>query len=103
MKILVSRSVPIASLIILAAFVPKPGRAQKADPRAALLVTTEWLGQHLRDPNLVLLHVGDRDEYREAHIPGARYVSLDDAAESDHSRSEERRVGKGGRSWGSAD
>jgi len=85
MKILVSRSVPIASLIILAAFVPKPGRAQKADPRAGLLVTTEWLGQHLRDPNLVLLHVGDRDEYREAHIPGARYVSLDDAAESDHS------------------
>ena len=85
MKILFSRSLPIASLIILAALVPKPGRAQKADPRADLLVTTEWLGQHLRDPNLVLLHIGDRREYNEGHIPGARYVSLDDAAESDHS------------------
>src|SRR5688500_11388856 len=85
MKMSLSRSLPIASLIILAAFVPKPGRAQKADPRAGLLVTTEWLGQHLRDPNLVLLHVGDRKEYDEAHIPGARYVSLDDIADSDHS------------------
>ena len=79
------RSLAIACLvIIMAAFVPKPVRAQKADPRSGLLVTTEWLGQHLRDPNLVLLHVGQRKEYDEAHIPGARFVTLDDIADSDH-------------------
>lgn len=79
------RSLAIACLVIIvAAFVPRPSRAQKVDPRAGLLVTAEWLGQHLRDPNLVLLHVGQRKEYDEAHIPGARFVTLDDIADSDH-------------------
>jgi thiosulfate/3-mercaptopyruvate sulfurtransferase len=85
MKISQWRSLAIACLVlIVAAFVPRLIRAQKADPRAGLLVTTEWLGQHLRDPNLVLLHVGLRKEYDEAHIPGARFVTLDDIADSDH-------------------
>jgi len=85
MKISQWRSLAIACLVIIvAALVPRPTRAQKADPRAGLLVTTEWLGQHLRDPDLVLLHVGQRKEYDEAHIPGARFVTLDDIADSDH-------------------
>ena len=36
------------------------------DARSQLLVSAEWLAQHLDDPNLVLLHVGDRDDYDEA-------------------------------------
>ena len=52
--------------------------AASHDPRARLLVTTSWLAQHLNDPDLVLLHVGDRTEYDHAHIAGARYVSLRD-------------------------
>ena len=39
-----------------------------------MLVTTEWLASHLQDPNLVLLHVGDRKEFDEAHLPGARHL-----------------------------
>lgn len=84
MKFFTSRSLPIVSLIIVSAFIPAPARAQNPDPRAGLLVTTTWLEQHLRDPNLVLLHVGEPKEYMEAHIPGARYVSLDDISVSDH-------------------
>ena len=52
--------------------------------RGALLVPASWLVQHLRDPDLVLLHVGDKAEYDARHIPGARFVSLDQISASDH-------------------
>ncbi|MFN2567361.1 MAG: sulfurtransferase [Gemmatimonadaceae bacterium] len=52
--------------------------AAVASPREALLVSTEWLANHLNDPDLVLLHVGEEREYRAEHIPGARLVSLRD-------------------------
>jgi len=50
-----------------------------------MVVNTAWLAAHLKDPNLVLLHVGDPDEYKAKHIPGARFVSLSDIAVSDRS------------------
>ncbi len=59
--------------------------APSSTPGTGMTVSTTWLAAHLDDPNLVLLHVGDPDEYAAAHIPGARYVSLDDIALSDHS------------------
>jgi thiosulfate/3-mercaptopyruvate sulfurtransferase len=45
---------------------------------APFLVTTEWLSQHLRDPKLVLLHVGDgssKPAYDAGHLPGARFLN----------------------------
>jgi thiosulfate/3-mercaptopyruvate sulfurtransferase len=54
--------------------------APAANPREALLVTTEWLAKHLDDPKLVLLHVGDLREYAAEHIPGARLVSMRDVS-----------------------
>jgi thiosulfate/3-mercaptopyruvate sulfurtransferase len=49
-----------------------------APPRNALIVSPAWLAQHLKDPDLVLLHVGDKAEYDAAHIPGARFVNVRD-------------------------
>jgi len=49
--------------------------SKPADPRAALVVSTTWLAQHLKDPDLVLLNVGDKEEYDDKHIPGARFAS----------------------------
>ncbi|MEZ5798251.1 MAG: 3-mercaptopyruvate sulfurtransferase [Paracoccaceae bacterium] len=55
------------------------------DPRT--LVSTDWLAQHLKDPDLRILDASwylpgtDRDpkaEYDAAHIPGARFFDLDD-------------------------
>jgi len=54
-------------------------------PRQSLVVDTNWLKAHLNDPDLVLLHVGDKDGYAAGHIPGARLVSLSDISISDHS------------------
>jgi thiosulfate/3-mercaptopyruvate sulfurtransferase len=56
-----------------------------ASPRDQLVVPVAWLSQHLKDADLVLLHVGDRAEYDLRHIPGARFVSLSDISVSDRS------------------
>jgi thiosulfate/3-mercaptopyruvate sulfurtransferase len=56
-------------------------------PRDPMLVTTQWLAQHLHDPNLVVLHVGPRASYDSSHIAGARFVLDDDlTAPSDTSK-----------------
>jgi thiosulfate/3-mercaptopyruvate sulfurtransferase len=51
-----------------------------SDPlvRGSLIVSTEWLAQHLKDDSLVLLQVGEKDEYTAAHIPGALFIALAD-------------------------
>lgn len=54
--------------------VPAPGAAQDAVP---LLVDVEWLAAHVNDRDLVLLHVGAKDE---PHIPGARFIVEDQVA-----------------------
>lgn len=43
-----------------------------------MVVSPQWLAAHAADKDLVLLHVGDKGEYDRAHIPGARFVRLDD-------------------------
>jgi thiosulfate/3-mercaptopyruvate sulfurtransferase len=48
---------------------------------APLLVDTDWLSTHLKDRDLVLLHVGAKPEYDAAHIPGARYIAMTDLAQ----------------------
>jgi len=72
------RHLAFAALFLLAL----PGAAPPA-PRASLLVSTAWLAQNLRNPNLVVLHVGPQESFAR-HIPGARYVTLDDISVSDH-------------------
>jgi len=52
-----------------------------AQERAPLLVNAAWLAGHLHDSNLVLLHVGDKKEFDEAHIPGAQFISLSDISD----------------------
>lgn len=42
------------------------------------LLSVDALAAQLRDPNLVLLHVGSQKDYDEAHLPGARLVTLAD-------------------------
>src|SRR4051812_24411612 len=43
-----------------------------------LVVSTQWLADHLSDANLVIVHIGhDEGDYRAAHISGARYLAMD--------------------------
>ncbi len=43
-----------------------------------LLVSTAWLAAHLRDPQLVVLAVGDRAAYDRSHIPDAAFLPYQD-------------------------
>jgi len=43
-----------------------------------MLVTTEWLAAHLKDPNVVVLHLTkEKKQYDEGHVPGARWISFE--------------------------
>lgn len=71
-------ALPLLALLLLAS------RLEASPPsRDALLVTPSWLASHLADPDLVLLHVGEKGEYEARHIPGARPVALADVSVSD--------------------
>ncbi|MET0395425.1 MAG: rhodanese-like domain-containing protein [Longimicrobiaceae bacterium] len=74
-----ARRAALAALL-LAAALPSTLPAQAAPARERMLVSGEWLARHLRDPGLVLLHVGERAEYDREHIPGARFVTLGDVS-----------------------
>jgi thiosulfate/3-mercaptopyruvate sulfurtransferase len=48
---------------------------------ADLLVSTAWLAGHLRDDDLVVVHVAaNRSGYESGHIPGARFLALSEIA-----------------------
>jgi len=48
--------------------------------RSDLLVTSDWLATQLKDPKLVLFHIGEKPEYDAGHIPGARFLELQDVS-----------------------
>lgn len=82
-----SRHVAGAALSCLVVAAPRVTPAQMySPPSAPVVVSTAWLAQHLKDPKLVLLHVGEKSEYDAGHIPGAQYVKLDDISVSSHDR-----------------
>src|SRR5205823_858870 len=48
-------------------------------PATPMIVSSDWLAGHLRDPSVVVLHVvHDSMEFRMGHIPGARELSYSD-------------------------
>jgi thiosulfate/3-mercaptopyruvate sulfurtransferase len=57
------------------------------------LVSTDWLAEHLGEPDLVIVdsswHMlatnrSGRDEYLAAHIPGARFLDIDELSDRRH-------------------
>jgi thiosulfate/3-mercaptopyruvate sulfurtransferase len=38
------------------------------------VVSTAWLQDHLNDPQVRVIYVGDAADYKQAHIPGARLI-----------------------------
>ena len=52
--------------------------AEAQTPNRSMLVSTDWLARRLGEPGIVVLHVGHGDDFKQAHIPGARAVEYDD-------------------------
>ncbi len=64
----------VSSVSMAASETPK---GSKGVGHPELVVSTQWLSDHLADPNLVIVHIGhDESDYRAAHIPGARYLAM---------------------------
>lgn len=77
---------PIAMLALLGAVVTSSaiGTAQSSGKavRQEMLVSTAWLQEHLGDRDLLVLYVGrSRSDYDAAHLPGARFLPLDELVE----------------------
>jgi thiosulfate/3-mercaptopyruvate sulfurtransferase len=69
----------VLTVMIFASWLVPSGRAA-GEPKVqeSLIVSTEWVVAHLKDESLVLLQVGDKDEYLAGHIPGAQFIALAD-------------------------
>jgi thiosulfate/3-mercaptopyruvate sulfurtransferase len=72
--------VVIRSFTSLALAATALGAQKPGAPRDALVVSTSWLAQHLEDPILVVLFLGDDNEYNRSHIPGSYNVQIEDFA-----------------------
>ena len=75
-------SFALLALILIVGFASSlEARTQvKSDTRVhqSMIVSAEWLAQHLKEDSLVLLQVGEKDEYVAGHIPGAQFITLAD-------------------------
>lgn len=76
------RTIAATLITLMFAFVcyAQTDKKQADTVRKEMLVTTEWLAKHLKDDSLVLLQVGEKDEYAAGHIPGAQLISTADLA-----------------------
>lgn len=75
-----TRSFGCIAFVLIAAISFQATAQRKGQPavREAMIVSTEWLAQHLEDEALVLFQVGEKEEYAAGHIPGAQYLALAD-------------------------
>jgi hypothetical protein len=71
----------LTGMVVVASISCGPTAAQQPPAASNLLVSTTELVAHLKDSDLVLLHVADRATvFEQAHIPGARFLSYGEVA-----------------------
>ena len=72
-----TRGAPLTAALV--SMIAATATAQNARlSRSDLLVTSDWLATQLNNPKLVLFHIGEKPEYDAGHIPGARFLQLQD-------------------------
>jgi len=64
--------------LILLIGLPIAANAQSPKLNDSFIVTTDWLAKHLNDESLVLLQIGEKEEYIASHIPRAQFIQLTD-------------------------
>jgi|SRR5687768_3171383 len=70
----------IAASAALAVALPGALAAQAAKFDSPV-VSTQWLAEHLNDPSVVVLHLANiRRDYTAGHVPGARFLWVNDIA-----------------------
>jgi thiosulfate/3-mercaptopyruvate sulfurtransferase len=72
----------ILAAMLMAAFAPAlmatagatPQKCGEHGNKNTMVVSTAWLGEHLHDPNVVVLAVGQKSDYDKGHIPGSVFA-----------------------------
>jgi len=64
-------------LFMATLFTVQAGTLQNGAERVPMLVTVDWLGEHLNDNSLVLLQIGERKDFDKGHIPGAQFLEYE--------------------------
>ena len=68
----------LVTTLVTCAFAPglfaAPAACGAHGTHDTMLVSTSWLAEHINDPNLVVFSVGEKSDYDEGHIPGARWL-----------------------------
>ena len=78
------RTVAAAFPVLLFLISALPLAAEAGRVRPEMIVSAQWLSEHLKDPHVVVLHVAQkRSEYDAGHIPGARFLALEDFIEGE--------------------
>ena len=69
----------IKRFVLMIAFllIPFQFLSAKSD-KHDFIVSTDWLAIHLKDPNIVLIEIGQKADYDKEHIPGAVFMTRDD-------------------------
>ena len=71
----------VLTTMLLGFTVTRPLAAQEARVQTTAvdpLVDTEWLMERASDPNVVVLHVGSPDDFRDERVAGSRLLQLSD-------------------------
>lgn len=72
----------LGAAILFPAFQPNPAEKGRPGFPDRMLVSTAWLQEHLNDNDLVVIQIGrDRAQFEAGHIPGSRFLRLDDLVE----------------------
>jgi thiosulfate/3-mercaptopyruvate sulfurtransferase len=72
-------------VVALAAFSSfAPAALANGAVHSEMIVSAKWLSEHLTDPKVIVLHVAEKhSEYDKGHIPGARFLALEDFIEGE--------------------
>jgi thiosulfate/3-mercaptopyruvate sulfurtransferase len=74
----------VTGILMLTLFCPVGSAAQTGAAHPEMVVSTQWLAQHLEDPKVVVVHVAQkRSDYEAGHIPGARLLLFEDFMEGE--------------------
>jgi thiosulfate/3-mercaptopyruvate sulfurtransferase len=72
------------AIVLMACSAYAPAMPPDGTVHPEMIVSAKWLSEHLNDPKVIVLHVGEkRSEYESGHIPGARFLALADFIEGD--------------------
>ena len=65
----------LSALLVLGLRTPLARATTEGYARPELLAETNWLAQHLHEPNLRIVDLRSAEAYRQGHIPGAVHLS----------------------------